>query len=1436
MYAASAQPHPGLAPPFVQDSPYLSSPHVPMPTPPRESHFDPHDPAWFTPQFAPPASSQFGQGGFDYGYGDGDEEQEVLAFGDDPMEPVYEPVPHRRHSEGGQPTSGSSDRLSFASKPHEYEAQPTFFDSGYTLAPAAASSAALSSVHIPSHLAPGDVSPSSASFPRMTREHWHEDQQRPRAALTYGHDYTAPHDESAYSHYDAYSTVSYSSSTAMAHSPYPQASPSSSAAPRSVAQPIPQRALQHALLVSPSFSSSAPDTPIASPFVGFQSSSQPGPSASSSGRPLRPGLVRAHTNASPEFVTQPHFSPVVVAPASVPRHNSWSSPQQGARFDPPQQHQGDTGRRTSMQPASDVAYAPYPSAAARRRSSQAALQQEFGSPARASGMTWTPSSSRRSSGAPPAGLVGRVVHGRQPVEDNADSFTPPTSFEPATPTSRRTSSYAPDLGTGSPAHPHAGSPAFSFSSRRPHPNLSISVDGSSSRRSSAATSGMGPYRSPHYSPFSPSSPYTNNSAANTPATIASGCSSALYPLEQYSPAMSSSAPGAASLYDPHGRRYTDPYAMSNQGATSVYRPSSARRSHEQMRRATIAAAPPPASTTMATSSLSGFASHAPLPYPPHGVFSQEQAYAGADESMGWSTSSAIPPSVGPSGWSVVAPAGSLDAAASGAGAGLPLDGTVGLGLELEMGLEEVRLAVAAACVAPDAMYGGGGGPGLGASYDPRGVLQAQQEAAYQELLVAESHALARHDGGQQARVQREVREYLAADNGMALGEKTVVIMAPKIAQRSYGTEKRLLAPPPMALLLGSSWWSTHASSKALSLVSGKLPSPEEPPERLTLAPEVFLSISTDKVFPKVAASAQWITDDGKLVLERTETDPAPLAGRAMSKSLAVNVTGELNKDVSTTVSTVVTLCEPGADELESRVWARFLGKPISVISKPSKKRAIISGNIAGLNHGSIVSLYNRTKTYSGSTRYLCTSGVASMFPTQQWATMTGGTAQRTFAPDARDLRLVSKTSTWDAFVVYAVNIDGEHGRQSTAKPQPGFPPPPSNALSIDGKIPRSLYYNQTVVLQDLATGVVSPVLVLRKVDTGNVCCGGGSLDTVVPPPPANSPLHPTLPGEHLGEPVSQYRPIALEVAGSSSFGPQHSTDGARPRDSYLGVIDDEVGMYQLDEARTWVRPAHEQPSMPITPTTPIDGVFAAMQHRNHDLGEHDAARVDPLAEHGAPRASARPRAARRPSADAGKLSAAAVKSKRRGMSAAALAELTAAAEREVRGGEAGLWTLPLGDGHVWSMVQVEVERHTFFVPPSLERTSLPLSSDSSTRNPSYRTPRPRVPIGPDVPTVCSVDGPLSSATRDGEPGMLVVRGRHFSPDFAVWIGDSPCAQVKFRSSEQILVHPPLATLKRSHGRRDEPARATSGSGLLDKSRRISLVRPDGVVFPSQVCC
>lgn len=160
----------------------------------------------------------------------------------------------------------------------------------------------------------------------------------------------------------------------------------------------------------------------------------------------------------------------------------------------------------------------------------------------------------------------------------------------------------------------------------------------------------------------------------------------------------------------------------------------------------------------------------------------------------------------------------------------------------------------------------------------------------------------------------------------------------------------------MALLLGTSWWQSYdvdrttppesTSGNGFSpfrAYTGSLPTPPSPPHHVQLAPEVYISISTDRVFPKQPATTTWISNEGTAVTERQEHDAPPIAGRAMSKGLAVSVPGELNKDVSTTVNAVVTICEPGTGDVESRVWARLTGKPITVISKPSKKRSATAG-------------------------------------------------------------------------------------------------------------------------------------------------------------------------------------------------------------------------------------------------------------------------------------------------------------------------------------------------------------------------------------------------------------------------------------------------------------------------------------------------------------
>jgi len=135
---------------------------------------------------------------------------------------------------------------------------------------------------------------------------------------------------------------------------------------------------------------------------------------------------------------------------------------------------------------------------------------------------------------------------------------------------------------------------------------------------------------------------------------------------------------------------------------------------------------------------------------------------------------------------------------------------------------------------------------------------------------------------------------------------------------------------------------------------------------------------------------------------------------------------------------------------------------------------------AGLTHGGLVALFNRAKAGSGSTRYLCTSGPQSNFPSTDWRNMTSN-APRPFAPnDTSDVRFISKTNSWDAFIIYTVDLSlptaGESLIQLPA-PQQGYPKPPLNIVPVDTRKPQALYYNQPVVLQCLATGVVSVSIV-----------------------------------------------------------------------------------------------------------------------------------------------------------------------------------------------------------------------------------------------------------------------------------------------------------------------------------------------------------------------
>ncbi|GAA5958315.1 hypothetical protein JCM21900_001349 [Sporobolomyces salmonicolor] len=745
-----------------------------------------------------------------------------------------------------------------------------------------------------------------------------------------------------------------------------------------------------------------------------------------------------------------------------------------------------------------------------------------------------------------------------------------------------------------------------------------------------------------------------------------------------------------------------------------------------------------------------------------------------------------------------------------------MDPTGQVGLGLAMGIEEMHLAADPSASSASS-----------SSSQPYLFYSTQVPASMPYAPATEMLQLDYEQSAEEARAIRdeEIRRYLRAENKLDVGERTVLVLNPKIAQRSYGTEKRLLAPPPMALLLGSSWWSTLSSHPDLLLAasrSGKLPSPPSPLRPVTLPPDIFISISTDTVPPKSAATTTWMALDGRNVLECDGDEAPPVAGRAVSKSLAVQLPGELNKDVSTTVRTVVTIVAPGVGPVAPRIIGMFPGKPMTVISKPSKKRAIAAGATAGLTHGSLVALYNRTKTYTGSTRYLCTSGVHSNFPTMDWRAMTGD-AHRPFAPnDSLDIRFVSKTNAWDAFVIYAVDVslptDGENVVQLPA-PQPGFPRPPVNVIPFDPRNTKALYYNQTVVLQCLATAVVSPVLIIRRVDPKALAVGGGSIDGNSPSPKDVEGI-PAAPGERLGEPVSQYKPVAFEVLQDvSKYRSEDPFDRPMPENTFLGVVDDEIGIHIAEEAKTFVQ-ADKEPSQPLTPTTPSSSLSSAsvndvlpppwsnpLQPSGSDNADIGTSYISPHVDSSSDEAKVK-RARRTsssttvpaipsPYAQSSRSMSALAKNRRRGQSMSSLAQL-----QGLGSAQAGsrVWTVPCGDHCVWSIISIDLARHTFYVPPSLEGGRAPTIDSHSSHSTLYTTPVPSNYIGPAVPTF----------TRS-------LHGENLDPSLSIWLGEQPCTSQIFKSPQLLLFRPPPPPLEE-----------------VVSNRRIVLVRGDGVVFPTSI--
>ncbi|KAI8980825.1 hypothetical protein BDB01DRAFT_795730 [Pilobolus umbonatus] len=536
------------------------------------------------------------------------------------------------------------------------------------------------------------------------------------------------------------------------------------------------------------------------------------------------------------------------------------------------------------------------------------------------------------------------------------------------------------------------------------------------------------------------------------------------------------------------------------------------------------------------------------------------------------------------------------------------------------------------------------------SLDHRRILQAG---------VANSRLL--HNVANEAKLKPLIRKYLNCTDSNAIGERTVVILTSKVAQKSYGTEKRFLCPPPTAILIGTSWWTSKKKMAMDNIDTNeilRIPGTNFDDELVLAPPKVTVSISGEA--SSQPGQIEWYTVSGATVgqtghiksqqpqqAHQQEGHQHPsrfrssesrnsnvdwyhnqqqehlAAGKCVSKHLYINDADEKRKRVECLIRVQL------ANGLPLGILA---SKGIKVISKPSKKRQSVKNMELCIHHGTTVSLFNRIRSQTVSTKYLGVStrgGTPFSFPGQPQNVKNNkeGVSEGTC--------FVARTTCWDPFVIWVVDTtrspsDGKEsdtpedyiGRHATTRNIP-YPPPPAIALKNETNQLIPIHYNQHVVLQCLTTGLVSPVMIIRKVDKASTVVGGArsSSDDI------NAVGGGEFGDEILGDPVSQLHKVALQIVQDPSFNQSKQQEvpnffnntkknsihytNMMPRTSqpvtYLACLNDMVGMHKTTEAR---KPMQSMTSaMSISKTLYNSGWEESMSTDQYDVTSQEGGKI-----------------------------------------------------------------------------------------------------------------------------------------------------------------------------------------------------------------------------------
>lgn len=439
-----------------------------------------------------------------------------------------------------------------------------------------------------------------------------------------------------------------------------------------------------------------------------------------------------------------------------------------------------------------------------------------------------------------------------------------------------------------------------------------------------------------------------------------------------------------------------------------------------------------------------------------------------------------------------------------------------------------------------------------------------------------------------------------------------------------------------------------------------------------------------------------------------------------------------------------------------------------------------------IHHGTTISLFNRIRSQTVSTKYLCVSnGSAFAVPGFQLPALNGQSDAGTC--------FVARTSGWDPFVIWIVDTTRapNENQQESERPEDyvgnplflnrgiNYPPPPAIALKNTTDQPIPIHYNQHIVLQCLTTGLVSPVMIIRKVDKASTVVGGARWQMDEPHVAGGGG---EFGDEVLGDPVSQLHKVALQIVqdpartfqqqSQQSQQSHYSMEAAAaattswmmPRSiqpvTYLACLNDMVGMHKTTEPRKPVQTSWDGSDVTsqeggkvvrkrrVSSDQPPNKLVSSMSltdlTTHHHQQRQQESSSSPLFY---PRARSNSMDHRRSSIS-------------RRMSVSSTGSSSGGGGSN--SGMGAFWSEDVSDAAVWTIVGTDCATYKFMAqqPPS---------------NPG---------LFPFLTHYTS-----NNSSEDGST-LLTLHGENFSRDLQVWLGDVRASQTEYRSRELLLCRVP----------------------------------------------